>query len=70
MPARISPCRLRLPLAATSLDGVVRRVGPLWKTLQRAVYAAGALAQFAPLAGPTLYRLWWLFLRSRPLVIA
>ena len=77
-----------LPLAATSMDGMVRRMGTWWKRLQRFVYAAGllvllhwislkgwrepdaALAQFAPLAGLTLYRLWWLYLRPRPLVIA
>ena len=77
-----------LPLAATSLDVMVRRMGPWWKTLQRAVYAAAvlvllhwislkgwrkpgaALAQFAPLAGLTLFRLWWQYLRPQPEAIA
>ncbi|HHL20366.1 MAG TPA: iron reductase [Aliiroseovarius sp.] len=32
-----------LPLAATSTDGMVRRLGPKWKKLQRWSYVAGAL---------------------------
>jgi len=74
-----------LPLAATSMDYAVRRMGTAWKRLQRWVYAAAiltllhwaslhdwrspeaALVQFAPLAALTLYRLWWIYLRPRPL---
>lgn len=32
-----------VPLAVTSTDGWVRRLGPKWKTLQRAVYGAAVL---------------------------
>ena len=32
-----------LPLAATSFDATVRAMGPRWKTMQRAVYAAAVL---------------------------
>ncbi|WP_298676369.1 ferric reductase-like transmembrane domain-containing protein [uncultured Lentibacter sp.] len=32
-----------LPLAATSFDAAVRALGPRWKTMQRAVYAAAVL---------------------------
>ncbi|MEM7693143.1 MAG: ferric reductase-like transmembrane domain-containing protein [Pseudomonadota bacterium] len=32
-----------IPLAATSVDSAVRRMGSSWKTLQRAVYAAAVL---------------------------
>ena len=72
-----------IPLAATSMDYAVRKMGTWWKPLQRWTYAAallslvhwaslhdwrevgGALANFAPLIALTLYRLWWLYLRSR-----
>lgn len=63
-----------VPLALTSNDYSVRRMGPAWKTLQRAVYAAavftllhwifihntlgGALVHFAPLAALEAYRIW------------
>jgi len=62
-----------VPLAVTSTDSAVRRLGPLWKTLQRAVYMAAiatlvhwifvhnnlgpALVHFVPLAGLEAYRL-------------
>jgi sulfoxide reductase heme-binding subunit YedZ len=73
-----------LPLAATSMDYAVRRMGTWWKPLQRWTYAAAvltllhwaslhdwrspeaALVHFAPLAGLSLWRLWWTFLRPRP----
>lgn len=71
-----------IPLAATSVDSAVRRLGVWWKPLQRLTYAAalltlahwllvahgvgGALVHFAPLAVLTLYRLWWTYLRGRP----
>lgn len=61
------------PLAATSWDGAVRRLGRAWKPMQRAAYAvavlvllhwalskhglAPALVHFAPLAALTLWRL-------------
>jgi sulfoxide reductase heme-binding subunit YedZ len=61
------------PLAATSWDGAVRRLGRVWKPMQRAAYAvaalvllhwalskhglAPALVHFAPLAALTLWRL-------------
>lgn len=63
-----------VPLALTSNDASVRSMGPAWKTLQRAVYAAavftllhwifihntfgGALVHFAPLAALEAYRIW------------
>jgi sulfoxide reductase heme-binding subunit YedZ len=77
-----------IPLAATSMDYAVRKLGTWWKPLQRWTYAAavlvllhwaslhgwrelgGALANFAPLAALTLYRLWWLYLRPRPMAAA
>jgi methionine sulfoxide reductase heme-binding subunit len=62
------------PLAITSNDGSVRRMGQFWKTLQRFVYVAavatlvhwifvhnnfgGALAHFLPLAILEAFRLW------------
>jgi methionine sulfoxide reductase heme-binding subunit len=73
-----------IPLAVTSFDYAVRKMGPAWKSLQRWVYAAavltllhwaslhgwrdpvGAIVQFTPLIGLTLYRLWWVYLRQRP----
>lgn len=77
-----------LPLAATSRDYAVRKLGTWWKPLQRWTYAAAvlvllhwaslhgwrepgaALANFAPLMALTLYRLWWVFLRPRPVAAA
>lgn len=73
-----------IPLAATSMDYAVRRLGTWWKPIQRWTYGAAVLTllhwaslhnwggwppaavHFAPLAGLTLYRLWWLYLRPRP----
>jgi sulfoxide reductase heme-binding subunit YedZ len=68
------------PLAVTSNDWSVRRMGPAWKGLQRWVYLAAvatllhwifvhntvgpALVHFVPLAGLETYRLWRL--RRRP----
>ncbi len=62
------------PLAVTSNDWSVRRMGPTWKTLQRWIYLAAvctllhwifvhnnigpALVHFVPLAGLEAYRLW------------
>lgn len=79
---------LFIPLAATSMDYAVRKMGTWWKPVQRLTYAAavlvllhwaslhgwrdvgGALANFAPLIALTLYRLWWLYLRPRPMAPA
>lgn len=63
-----------IPLAVTSNDHYVRRMGPRWKTLQRWVYPAAvatllhwmfvhndfgpALVHFVPLAGLEIYRIW------------
>lgn len=63
-----------VPLAITSNDWAVRRMGPVWKTLQRWVYGAAiatllhwifvhnnigpALVHFLPLAGLEGYRIW------------
>jgi sulfoxide reductase heme-binding subunit YedZ len=63
-----------VPLAFTSTDTAVRRLGPAWKTLQRCVYIAAiatllhwifvhnnfgpALVHFVPLSGLEAYRLW------------
>jgi len=73
-----------LPLAATSMDYAVRRLGSWWKPVQRWTYAAAlltllhwaslhdwqspwaALVQFGPLAGLSIWRLWWNYLRPRP----
>lgn len=73
-----------IPLAATSMDYAVRRLGTWWKPIQRWTYGAAVLTllhwaslhnwgswppaavHFAPLAALTLYRLWWIYLRSRP----
>ena len=68
-----------LPLAVTSNDWSVRRMGPAWKTLQRWVYVAAvgtllhwivvhnnfgpALVHFVPLVGFEAYRLWHNFTR-------
>lgn len=73
-----------IPLAATSIDYAVRRMGTWWKWLQRWTYAAAVLTllhwaslhnwggwlapvvHFAPLVALTVYRLWWTYLRVRP----
>jgi methionine sulfoxide reductase heme-binding subunit len=73
-----------IPLAATSMDYAVRRMGRWWKSLQRWTYGAAVLTllhwaslhnwhgwlapvvHFAPLAALTAYRLWWSYLRVRP----
>lgn len=63
-----------MPLAVTSNDYYVRRMGPRWKTLQRWVYPAAvatllhwmfvhndfgpALVHFVPLAALETYRIW------------
>lgn len=63
-----------VPLAVTSNNWSVRRMGPAWKTLQRWIYLAAvctmlhwifvhnnigpALVHFIPLAGLEAYRLW------------
>lgn len=63
-----------VPLAATSNDWSVRKLGPRWKILQRWVYLAAigtllhwmfvhnnigpALVHFLPLAGLEIYRVW------------
>ena len=63
-----------VPLAVTSNDWSVRRMGPAWKSLQRWVYLAAigtllhwifvhnnvgpALVHFVPLAGLEAYRIW------------
>lgn len=63
-----------VPLALTSTDKAVRRLGPTWKILQRTVYVAAiatllhwifvhnnlgpALVHFLPLAGLEAYRVW------------
>jgi len=70
-----------VPLAVTSTDGFVRRLGPAWKTLQRTVYVAAvatllhwifvhnnlgpALVHFLPLAALETYRVAKHF-RTRP----
>ncbi len=64
-----------VPLAATSNDWSVQRMGPAWKTLQRWVYLAAlgtllhwifvhnnigpAFVHFLPLAGLEAYRIWF-----------
>lgn len=64
-----------VPLAATSNDWSVQRMGPAWKILQRWVYLAAlgtllhwifvhnnigpALVHFLPLAGLEAYRIWF-----------
>lgn len=73
-----------IPLAVTSFDYAVRKMGPAWKSLQRWVYVAAiltflhwaalhnwqawppALVHFSPLIALTAYRLWWHFIRQRP----
>ncbi|WP_299662634.1 ferric reductase-like transmembrane domain-containing protein [uncultured Ruegeria sp.] len=66
-----------VPLALTSTDSAIRRLGPRWKTLQRTVYLAAvatlmhwifvhnnlgpALVHFVPLAGLELYRIFYSF---------
>jgi sulfoxide reductase heme-binding subunit YedZ len=75
---------LFIPLAATSMDYAVRKLGRWWKPVQRWTYAAAVLTllhwaslhnwgswvpaavHFGPLAALTVYRLWWVYLRPRP----
>jgi sulfoxide reductase heme-binding subunit YedZ len=75
-----------VPLAVTSSDYVVRKMGRHWKTLQRTTYAAAvltllhwaalhdwggvgpALVHFVPLGLLEAYRVWYWYLRPRPLV--
>lgn len=73
-----------LPLAITSNDWSVRKMGRFWKTLQRFVYAAAlatllhwifvhnnvgpALVHFVPLAALEAYRIWR-NLNTRPAVV-
>ena len=77
-----------IPLAATSMEYMVRRLGTWWKPVQRWTYAAAVLTllhwaslhnwggwapaavHFAPLAALTLYRVWWVYLRARPVAAA
>jgi len=77
-----------IPLAATSMDYAVRKLGLWWKPLQKWTYASavlvllhwaslhgwnepmGAVVNFAPLIVLTGYRLWWTYLRQRPLRMA
>lgn len=63
-----------IPLAVTSTDSAVKKLGSRWKTLQRTVYIAAvatllhwifvhnnlgpALVHFLPLAGLECYRIW------------
>jgi len=70
-----------IPMALTSNDYSVRRLGPGWKTLQRLVYAAAvlvllhwifvhnnraaALAHFLPLCALEAYRIWILYTRPQ-----
>ena len=41
-----------------------------WISLKGRREPGAVLAQFAPLAGLTLYRLWWQYLRPQPEAIA
>lgn len=77
-----------VPLAATSMDYAVRKLGLWWKPIQRWTYGAAVLTllhwaslhnwgswppaavHFAPLAALTLYRLWWVYFRARPVSAA
>jgi len=77
-----------IPLAVTSFDYFVRKMGPRWKTLQRWTYPAAiltllhwaalhnwnspaaAIVHFAPLAALEAYRVWYWYLRPRPVVNA
>ncbi len=72
---------LLLPLALTSNDFAVRRLGWRWKALQRLIYAAAvlvllhwifvhnnlapALVHFIPLCALEAYRVWKLLIRRR-----
>ena len=73
-----------VPLAITSSDYFVRKMGPRWKSLQRWTYAAailtllhwaalhnwghplGAIIHFAPLAFLEAYRVWYWYLKPKP----
>lgn len=73
-----------MPLAVTSNDWFVRRMGTWWKWLQRWTYAAAvltlahwaalndwggvapALVHFGPLIALEAYRVWYWYLRPRP----
>ncbi|WP_394691154.1 sulfite oxidase heme-binding subunit YedZ [Hoeflea sp.] len=75
-----------VPLALTSMDYFVRKMGTWWKWLQRWTYAAAvltlvhwaalhdwngtapALVHFAPLSALEVYRIWYWYLRPRPVV--
>lgn len=75
-----------VPLAITSSDYFVRKMGRNWKTLQRTTYVAavltllhwaalhdwgglgGALVHFVPLGLLEAYRLWYWYLRPRPVM--
>lgn len=77
-----------VPLAATSSDWAVRKLGTAWKPLQRFAYLAAiatlfhwaalkdwggtgpALVHFTPLIALTAYRLWYWYLRPRPVRLA
>jgi sulfoxide reductase heme-binding subunit YedZ len=63
---------LFLPLAITSNDASVRRLGPAWKALHRLVYAAAALSfahwilvAFDPTAGYVYLAVWGVLLVVR-----
>jgi len=73
-----------VPLALTSMDYFVRKMGTWWKWLQRWTYAAAvltlvhwaalhdwngtapALVHFGPLIALEAYRVWYWYLRPRP----
>ncbi|EDQ31971.1 putative membrane protein [Hoeflea phototrophica DFL-43] len=75
-----------VPLALTSMDYFVRKMGKWWKWLQRWTYAAAvltlvhwaalndwdgaapALIHFGPLIVLEAYRIWYWYLRPRPVV--
>jgi sulfoxide reductase heme-binding subunit YedZ len=75
-----------VPLAVTSTDYFVRRMGPWWKWLQRWTYGAAvltllhwaalhnwsgalpAMVHFLPLILLETYRVWYWYLRPKPVV--
>ena len=75
-----------VPLALTSMDYFVRKMGTWWKWLQRWTYAAAvltlvhwaalndwdgaapALVHFGPLIALEAYRVWYWYLRPRPVM--
>jgi len=77
-----------IPLAATSMDYAVRKMGTWWKPVQRWTYAAAVLTllhwtslhdwtgwapatvHFGPLATLSIYRIWWVYFRRRPVRVA